>query len=156
MKNRLLPLVVALTASVTAGAGFVTPDAALAREEIVADWASDIPAMLAAGDHLQGQVVAGVVSSGRGHEGNEILKEGEDVMDISEAGTDLFGEQIPDDGELHVIDALVPLSEMFGYATDLRSRSQGRGTFTMQFAQYESVPRSIATKILGTANYQNI
>ncbi len=59
-------------------------------------------------------------------------------------------------GELHVIDALVPLSEMFGYATDLRSRSQGRGTFTMQFAQYESVPRSIATKILGTANYQNI
>ena len=103
MKNKFLPLVVALTASVTAGAGFVTPDAALAREEIVADWAADIPAMLAAGDHLQGQVVAGVVSSGRGHEGNEILKEGEEVMDISEAGTDLFGEQIPDDGEVHVL-----------------------------------------------------
>ena len=56
-------------------------------------------------------------------------------------------------GDLHVIDAMVPLSEMFGYATDLRSRSQGRGTFTMQFAQYEAVPKNVATKILGTANY---
>ena len=56
-------------------------------------------------------------------------------------------------GDLHIIDALVPLIEMFGYATDLRSRSQGRGTFTMQFAQYESVPKSVAAKILGTANY---
>ena len=58
-------------------------------------------------------------------------------------------------GDLHVIDAMVPLSEMFGYATDLRSRSQGRGTFTMQFAQYESVPKNVAAKILGTANYVN-
>ena len=58
-------------------------------------------------------------------------------------------------GDLHVIDALAPLSEMFGYATDLRSRSQGRGTFTMQFAQYESVPKSVAAKILGAANYYN-
>ncbi len=56
-------------------------------------------------------------------------------------------------GELHVVDALVPLSEMFGYATELRSRSQGRGTFTMQFAQYESVPKNVASKILGTANW---
>ncbi len=58
-------------------------------------------------------------------------------------------------GDLHVIDAMVPLSEMFGYATDLRSRSQGRGTFTMQFAQYESVPKNVAAKILGAANYVN-
>ncbi|MBQ4158148.1 MAG: elongation factor G [Clostridia bacterium] len=55
-------------------------------------------------------------------------------------------------GDLHVIDAMVPLSEMFGYATDLRSRSQGRGTFTMQFSRYESVPKNVALKILGTAN----
>ena len=52
-------------------------------------------------------------------------------------------------GDLHVIDAMVPLSEMFGYATDLRSRSQGRGTFTMQFAHYEAVPKNVANKILG-------
>ena len=50
---------------------------------------------------------------------------------------------------LHSIDGLVPLSEMFGYATDLRSKTQGRGTYTMQFAHYEEVPGNIADKILG-------
>jgi len=49
------------------------------------------------------------------------------------------------------ITALVPLSEMFGYATDLRSKTQGRGNYSMQFAHYEEVPRSIATKVLGPA-----
>jgi elongation factor G len=38
---------------------------------------------------------------------------------------------------------------MFGYATDLRNRTQGRGTFTMQFLHYREVPRSIAEKIIG-------
>ena len=47
------------------------------------------------------------------------------------------------------IHAMVPLSEMFGYATDLRSRTQGRGQFTMQFSHYAEVPRSIAEKIIG-------
>ncbi len=46
-----------------------------------------------------------------------------------------------------VITALVPLSEMFGYATDLRSMSQGRADFTMQFDRYEEVPASIASEI---------
>ena len=50
---------------------------------------------------------------------------------------------------MHSIDGIVPLSEMFGYATDLRSKTQGRGTYTMQFAHYEEVPRNIAEKILG-------
>ena len=50
---------------------------------------------------------------------------------------------------MHTIGGIVPLSEMFGYATDLRSKTQGRGTYTMQFAQYEEVPGSIADKILG-------
>jgi elongation factor G len=49
-----------------------------------------------------------------------------------------------------VIRSLVPLSEMFGYATDLRSRTQGRGTFTMQFAHYKEVPKSIAEKVVGS------
>ncbi len=47
------------------------------------------------------------------------------------------------------VHAFVPLSEMFGYATDLRSRTQGRGLFTMQFDHYEQVPKSIAEKITG-------
>ena len=51
------------------------------------------------------------------------------------------------------IRATVPLSEMFGYATDLRSRTQGRGTFTMQFARYERVSEAIQEKVLGKYNY---
>jgi elongation factor G len=47
-----------------------------------------------------------------------------------------------------VITANVPLSEMFGYATELRSRTQGRGTFTMQFSHYDIVPKSIEENIL--------
>ena len=50
------------------------------------------------------------------------------------------------------INAIVPLSEMFGYATDLRSRTQGRGNYTMQFSHYEEVPKSIAEKIIGANN----
>ena len=48
-----------------------------------------------------------------------------------------------------IIKAHVPLSEMFGYATSLRSSSQGRGTYTMLFSHYEQVPRSIAEEIIG-------
>ena len=47
------------------------------------------------------------------------------------------------------VHAFVPLSEMFGYATDLRSRTQGRGMFSMQFDHYEQVPKSIAEKVTG-------
>ena len=50
-------------------------------------------------------------------------------------------------GSAKVINATVPLSEMFGYATDLRSRTQGRATFTMQFDSYEDVPDSITKEI---------
>ena len=52
-------------------------------------------------------------------------------------------------GGAQVIRSVVPLSEMFGYATDLRSRTQGRGTFTMQFSHYNEVPKSIAEKVTG-------
>ena len=47
------------------------------------------------------------------------------------------------------INAMVPLSEMFGYATDLRSRTQGRGNYSMEFDHYEQVPNSIAEKVIG-------
>jgi elongation factor G len=51
-------------------------------------------------------------------------------------------------GGTHIIKAMVPLSEMFGYATDLRSKTQGRGSFTMHFGQYEEVPRNLAEEIV--------
>ena len=47
------------------------------------------------------------------------------------------------------VHSFVPLSEMFGYATDLRSRTQGRGMYTMQFDHYEEVPRNVAEKVVG-------
>ncbi len=49
-----------------------------------------------------------------------------------------------------IIDAEIPLSEMFGYATELRSRTQGRGQFTMQFDHYYEVPKSISEKIVSS------
>ncbi|WP_142413455.1 elongation factor G [Hathewaya massiliensis] len=49
-----------------------------------------------------------------------------------------------------VIKAMVPLSEMFGYATTLRSRTQGRGNYSMEFAAYEPVPKSIMEQIAGS------
>jgi elongation factor G len=51
-------------------------------------------------------------------------------------------------GNTQVVKAQVPLSEMFGYSTDLRSATQGRATYTMQFAQYMEVPPNIATDIV--------
>ncbi len=50
------------------------------------------------------------------------------------------------------VHCFVPLSEMFGYATDLRSRTQGRGMYTMQFDHYEEVPKSVAEKVVGKRN----
>ena len=54
-------------------------------------------------------------------------------------------------GTSHVVRALVPLGDMFGYATDLRSRTQGRATYTMQFSAYHEVPDSIAREIVARA-----
>ncbi len=51
-------------------------------------------------------------------------------------------------GKAQVVKASVPLSEMFGYATDLRSKTQGRATYTMQFSLYEDVPKNISESII--------
>ena len=51
-------------------------------------------------------------------------------------------------GNAQVVRAMVPLSEMFGYATNLRSNTQGRGVFSMHFDHYEEVPKSIAEEII--------
>jgi elongation factor G len=51
-------------------------------------------------------------------------------------------------GNTQIVTAQVPLSEMFGYATDLRSKTQGRANYTMQFSGYEAVPESLANEIV--------
>jgi len=51
-------------------------------------------------------------------------------------------------GTTQIIKASVPLSEMFGYATEMRSRTQGRGSFTMHFARYEEVPKTVGEEIV--------
>jgi elongation factor G len=52
-------------------------------------------------------------------------------------------------GGMQAIRAHMPLAEMFGYATDLRSGTQGRGGFTMEFDYYDVVPDEVSTRILG-------
>ena len=57
-------------------------------------------------------------------------------------------------GNSHVVRAQVPLAEMFGYATDLRSRTQGRATYTMQFHSYQEVPDSVSKEIIARVTGQ--
>ncbi len=58
-------------------------------------------------------------------------------------------DQMSDRGKLKVVDAKVPLAEMFGYATALRSMSQGRANYSMEFLHYSEVPRHVAEAIIG-------
>lgn len=57
-------------------------------------------------------------------------------------------EEMWDRGQAKIVTAYIPLSEMFGYMTELRSASQGRATYSMEFDHYEEVPSSVATKII--------
>ena len=59
-------------------------------------------------------------------------------------------------GSGRVITAQVPLSEMFGYATDIRSKTQGRATYTMQFAHYEEVPKNISEQIIAKVKGETV
>ena len=59
-------------------------------------------------------------------------------------------EGMEDIGGGKMVKAFVPLSEMFGYATDLRSRTQGRGNYSMFFEKYEPEPKSVQEKVLAT------
>ncbi len=57
--------------------------------------------------------------------------------------------EIKERGQMKVIDGEIPLAEMFGYATSLRSLTQGRGNYSMEFSHYQEVPANIAEKIIG-------
>jgi elongation factor G len=71
---------------------------------------------------------------------------GEAIGDISSRRGRIEGMETND--KLSKVKAVVPLSEMFGYATDIRNKTKGQGTFVMEFAQYEDVPPSIADEIV--------
>ncbi len=71
---------------------------------------------------------------------------GDIIGDLSSRRGKIGG--MTDRGDAHVIGASVPLGEMFGYSTKLRSLSQGRAVYTMQFAHYEEVPKSKADEII--------
>ena len=77
-----------------------------------------------------------------------------DVMgDVSRRRGNLQGTSMKNGVQL--IRAEIPLAEMFGYATDLRSNTQGRGTFTMEPSHYAEVPRNVAEKIIGDRKKSN-
>ena len=61
-------------------------------------------------------------------------------------------EGMDDLGGGKIVRAYVPLSEMFGYSTDLRSRTQGRGNYSMFFEKYEQVPKNVQEKVLSNKN----
>ena len=61
-------------------------------------------------------------------------------------------EGMDDLGGGKIVRGYVPLSEMFGYSTDLRSRTQGRGNYSMFFEKYEPVPKSVQEKVLSDKN----
>ncbi len=58
-------------------------------------------------------------------------------------------------GNTQIIKAMVPLSEMFGYATEIRSRTQGRGSFTMHFGRYEEAPQSVTEEVINKMKGQS-
>jgi elongation factor G len=70
---------------------------------------------------------------------------GEVIGDLNTRRGKVGGNFLRADG--HVVKATVPLSEMFGYATGLRSATQGRALFTMEFSHYEEVPRRVADRM---------
>ena len=71
---------------------------------------------------------------------------GEVIGDINSRRGKVSG--MEDIGGGKMVTGFVPLSEMFGYATDLRSKTQGRGNYSMFFDRYEPVPKNVAEKIL--------
>ncbi|MDD3237402.1 MAG: elongation factor G [Candidatus Gastranaerophilales bacterium] len=73
---------------------------------------------------------------------------GDIIGDISSRRGRVEGMEIIEGTGIQKIKAIVPLAEMFGYATDIRSKTQGRGTFSMEFKCYEQVPSTIETEII--------
>jgi elongation factor G len=61
-------------------------------------------------------------------------------------------QQMGDRGNIKTVRAMVPLAEMFGYATNVRSLTQGRASYSMEFGEYQEVPRNVAEQIMKDRN----
>ncbi|MDP2104840.1 MAG: elongation factor G, partial [Desulfobulbaceae bacterium] len=72
---------------------------------------------------------------------------GDVINDLNSKRAKIYGMEVREHG-FQVVDAHVPLAEMFGYSTDLRSATQGRANFTLQFHSYEEIPSRIAEVII--------
>ena len=75
---------------------------------------------------------------------------GDVIGDVSKRRGQVNG--MDDRAGMKVVRAFVPLSEMFGYSTDLRSMTQGRATYSMEFDHYEEVPTNVAKEIIEKRN----
>ena len=117
----------------------------LPRRRLVARWRSRSPASMAAKEALKraNPVLLEPVMDVEVVVPEEFM--GDVMGDLSAPGAGRSRAWTPGGGQ--VIRAMVPLSEMFGYATTVRSKTQGRATFTMQFDHYAEVPKSIAAEI---------
>jgi len=71
---------------------------------------------------------------------------GEVIGDLNSRRAQIEGTRVR--GQMRVIDAQVPLATMFNYITNLRSITEGRGSFTMEFSKYEKVPNNITEQIV--------
>ena len=78
---------------------------------------------------------------------------GDVIGDISKRRGNMIGES--QRGNAKIVDAFIPLSEMFGYVTDLRSFTQGRGAYSMQFDHFGETPRFIADEIIKKSGMSN-
>ena len=73
---------------------------------------------------------------------------GDIIGDINKRRGQIMGLGESDKEGLNMVEAVVPMSEMFRYATDLRSMSQGRGMFSFEFTRYEQAPSNVAEKVI--------
>ena len=76
---------------------------------------------------------------------------GDIIGDINKRRGQIMGMGESDKDGLNLVEAEVPMSEMFKYATDLRSMSQGRGMFTYEFIRYSEAPQNVAEKVIAAS-----
>ena len=111
---------------------------------------SEMAFKIAGFDGAQGSRPEGQAGAARADHGVEVVVPeeymGDVIGDLNSRRGRIEGMELR--GTTQIIKSMVPLSEMFGYATELRSRTQGRGSFTMHFGQYEEVPAALAEEIV--------